>query len=222
MAGHSLGEYSALVCSGALTFGDAVALVATRGKLMQEAVPEGEGAMSVVLGLDDETIVQVCADAAEGQVVEAVNFNAPGQVVIAGHVAAVERAGAAAKDAGARRVQTLPVSVPAHSSLMRAAAEQFALRLEKTTIEQADPPVLQNVGVDEVQDRRDALVQQLYSPVPWTRIVQTMAAKGVTQLVECGPGKVLCGLTRRIDKSLAAFPIHTPDTLETALTETAE
>ncbi len=221
MAGHSLGEYSALVCAGVIEFGDAVALVATRGRLMQEAVPEGEGAMSVVLGLDDESIIKVCADAANGDVVEAVNFNAPGQVVIAGQAAAVERAGIAAKDAGARRVQALPVSVPAHSSLMRQAAEQFADRLTKTPLHEATVPVLQNVGIDDVGDTREALVQQLFSPVPWTQIVQTMAGNGVTHLVECGPGKVLCGLARRIDKSLSAFPIHTPDTLEAALDELA-
>ena len=219
MAGHSLGEYSALVCAGVLEFADAVALVAARGRLMQEAVPEGEGAMSVILGLDDDAIVKVCSEAAEDQVVEAVNFNAPGQVVIAGHTAAVERAGVAAKDAGARRVQALPVSVPAHSSLMRKAAEQFADRLAATGMNAMRVPVLHNVGIDAVEDTREALVQQLFSPVPWTRIVQTMAASGVTQLIECGPGKVLCGLTRRIDKSLAAFPIQTPETMQTALAE---
>ncbi|MEM7083506.1 MAG: ACP S-malonyltransferase [Pseudomonadota bacterium] len=217
MAGHSLGEYSALVCADVVPFDEAVALVATRGELMQEAVPEGEGAMSVVLGLEDEVIIDVCRHAAQGQVVEAVNFNAPGQVVIAGNAAAVERAGAAAKEAGARRVQPLPVSVPAHSSLMRAAAERFADTLATTTIGEGRIPVLHNVGVDEVSDTRTALVEQLYSPVPWTRIVQTMSDRGVETLMECGPGKVLCGLARRIDRAVSTFPLHTPDTLATAI-----
>ncbi len=217
MAGHSLGEYSALVCAGALDFKDAVALVETRGKLMQEAVPEGEGAMSVVIGLDDDTIISVCAAAAQDGVVEAVNFNAPGQVVIAGDAAAVERAGVAAKEAGARRAMPLPVSVPAHSSLMRAAAEQFALKLEATDVHPMNAEVFQNVGIDKVEDIRDALVKQLFSKVPWTQIVQKLAEHGITHLVECGPGKVLCGLVRRIDKSLEALTIHTPDTLLTTV-----
>lgn len=217
MAGHSLGEYSALVCAGTLDFADALALVAARGAYMQEAVPEGEGAMSVVLGLDDDVIVKVCADAADGDVVEAVNFNAPLQVVIAGQRNAVKRAGAAALEAGARRVQPLPVSVPAHSSLMHSAAEKFAERLMAVDVRKSSCSVYQNVGIDQVDNVRDALVKQLYSPVPWTRIVQTMAARGVTQVMECGPGKVLCGLNRRIDKSLTNFPLHTPEALVSAI-----
>ncbi|MFK8032472.1 MAG: ACP S-malonyltransferase [Gammaproteobacteria bacterium] len=217
MAGHSLGEYSALVCAGALNFRDAVELVAARGRLMQEAVPEGEGAMSIIMGLDDAAVVTVCAEAAGSGVVEAVNFNSPGQVVIAGDSEAVARAGVAAKEAGAKRALPLPVSVPAHSSLMRKAAEQFADKLLATEVNPPASTVLQNVGIDKVSDIRDSLVKQLYSPVPWTQIVQTLAAQGVTQLVECGPGKVLCGLGKRIDRSLASFPLESPDAMLAAI-----
>ena len=209
MAGHSLGEYSALVCAGSLTLRDAVALVARRGQLMQNAVGEGEGAMAVIIGLDDNEVIATCESVASG-VVEAVNFNAPGQVVIAGEAAAVETAMAKAKELGARRAKALPVSVPSHCSLMRDAAEQLAVELEAIEIKPPGVPVIHNHGasvassVDEIRER---LKLQLYSPVEWVASVQGMQRQGVNVLIECGPGKVLTGLTRRIDKSMQAFAI---------------
>ncbi|NNF15391.1 MAG: ACP S-malonyltransferase [Gammaproteobacteria bacterium] len=217
VAGHSLGEYSALVCAGALDFSEAVQLVATRGALMQQAVPQGSGAMAAVLGLDDDAVIAVCTDNSGDGTVEAVNFNSPGQVVIAGDRHAVERACTAAKEAGARRAQMLPVSVPAHSSLMRPAAEEFASVLAGTTLTQPQIEVLHNVGVDQVSDIRDALTRQLYHPVPWTQIVRTLAVRDIRLLLECGPGRVLTGLARRVDKSLQGLSLHTPEAMTSAI-----
>lgn len=223
MAGHSLGEYTALVAGGALAFADAVKLVAARGRYMQEAVPAGSGAMAAILGLDDDTVRRICQEAAEGEVVEAVNFNAPGQVVIAGHEGAVERAMALAKEAGAKRALPLPVSVPSHCALMRPAAERLAEALEAVTLRLPEPPVLHNVDVSAAADEaalRDKLVRQLHSPVRWVETIQAMAAQGVAKVVEAGPGKVLTGLGKRIDKSLSHLPVFDPASLDKALEET--
>jgi [acyl-carrier-protein] S-malonyltransferase len=216
MAGHSLGEYSALVCAGSLALGDAVALVARRGELMQSAVSAGEGAMAAIIGLDDDAVREACASVTDG-VVEAVNFNAPGQVVIAGQTAAVERAMANAKAAGAKRALPLPVSVPSHCSLMRDAANQLANELESIAIEMPRLAVIHNHGasvaasVDEIRER---LKLQLYSPVEWVASVHNMNAHGIDTLIECGPGKVLSGLTRRIEKSMQGYPLFDLASLE--------
>ena len=220
MAGHSLGEYTALVCAGALDFADAVRLVTERGRFMQEAVPAGEGAMAAILGLDDQAVRAICQDAAGGEVLAAVNFNSPGQVVIAGHAAAVERAIAAAKAAGAKRALPLPVSVPSHCPLMAPAAERLAKLLETVELRSPQIPVINNVDVvaeDDPQRIKEALVRQLYNPVRWVEVIQAMAARGVDTVVECGPGKVLAGLNRRIDRAMKALPVFDPATLETAL-----
>ncbi len=211
MAGHSLGEYSALVCAGALDFQDAVKLVELRGKLMQQAVPEGTGAMYAIIGLDNEAIISACADAAQGEVVSAVNFNSPGQVVIAGAKAAVERAAAACKDAGAKRALPLAVSVPSHCALMKPAADQLAVSLDNIAIRTPTTAVINNVDVaceTENSEIRHALVRQLYSPVRWTEIVERMAKDGVQVLVEVGPNKVLTGLTKRIVADLQATAVN--------------
>jgi [acyl-carrier-protein] S-malonyltransferase len=220
MAGHSLGEYSALVCAGAMTLTDAVSLVADRGRFMQEAVPEGKGAMAAVLGLDDEAVIKVCNDNANGDVLSAVNFNSPGQVVIAGSKDAVERAAVAAKDAGAKRAVILPVSVPSHCALMAPAAERLAERLAGITINAPSIPVINNADVDTPADAdaiRAALVKQLAHPVRWVESITTMANGGVSTIVECGPGKVLVGLNKRINKQMQALPVFDMDTLQTAL-----
>ncbi len=222
MAGHSLGEYTALVCAEALDFDDAVRLVAERGRFMQEAVPEGKGAMAAVLGLEDDAVRQVCADVARGAVVEAVNFNAPGQVVVAGHREAVERACEAAKAAGAKRAMPLPVSVPSHCALMRPASDRLAQALADVALRQPRIPVVHNADVSlagEPDAMRARLVQQLYSPVRWVETVQWLASQGVGRLVEAGPGKVLAGLTKRIERGLAAQPVFDPDTLDKAINE---
>ncbi|HHW7448520.1 ACP S-malonyltransferase [Pasteurella multocida subsp. multocida] len=211
MAGHSLGEYSALVCAGALDFQDAVKLVELRGKLMQQAVPEGTGAMYAIIGLDNEAIISACADAAQGEVVSAVNFNSPGQVVIAGAKAAVERAAAACKDAGAKRALPLVVSVPSHCALMKPAADQLAVSLDNIAIRTPTTAVINNVDVaceTENSEIRHALVRQLYSPVRWTETVERMAKDGVQVLVEVGPNKVLTGLTKRIVADLQATAVN--------------
>ncbi|WP_371694972.1 ACP S-malonyltransferase [Pasteurella multocida] len=211
MAGHSLGEYSALVCAGALDFQDAVKLVELRGKLMQQAVPEGTGAMYAIIGLDNEAIISACADAAQGEVVSAVNFNSPGQVVIAGAKAAVERAAAACKDAGAKRALPLAVSVPSHCALMKPAADQLAVSLDNIAIRTPTTAVINNVDVaceTENSEIRHALVRQLYSPVRWTETVERMAKHGVQVLVEVGPNKVLTGLTKRIVADLQATAVN--------------
>jgi len=201
MAGHSLGEYTALCCAGAIAFGDAVRLVRLRAEAMQAAVPEGAGAMAALLGLDDEAVRGICSDAAQGEVLAAVNYNAPGQVVIAGHKAAVERACTLAKERGAKRALPLPVSVPSHCELMRPAAERVRAALAATAINTPLVPVLHNVDVmihSEPEAIRDALARQLYSPVRWVESMQALADRGVTRIFECGPGKVLTGLNKRI------------------------
>jgi [acyl-carrier-protein] S-malonyltransferase len=220
MAGHSLGEYTALVCADAIGFSDAVSLVADRGRFMQEAVPAGSGAMAAILGLADEQVVAVCDEAAQGEVVAAVNFNSPGQVVIAGSKSAVERACAGAKDAGAKRALPLPVSVPSHCALMKPAAERLSERLADIEITAPKIPVLHNVTVESASDPaviRELLSAQLYSPVRWVETVQKLAAQGVETLYEAGPGKVLAGLTRRVDKKLTGLGVFDPTTLSDAL-----
>lgn len=211
MAGHSLGEYSALVCAGVLDFQDAVKLVELRGKLMQQAVPEGTGAMYAIIGLDNDAIINACKQAEQGEVVSAVNFNSPGQVVIAGAKAAVERAAALCKEAGAKRALPLAVSVPSHCALMKSAADQLSVSLESITLKAPVVAVLNNVDVKAETDAvaiRNALVRQLYSPVRWTETVEKMAQNGVEVLVEVGPGKVLNGLTKRIVDSLQAVSVN--------------
>ncbi|MEJ2142045.1 MAG: ACP S-malonyltransferase [Gammaproteobacteria bacterium] len=220
MAGHSLGEYTALVCAGAIEFKDAIKLVAERGRLMQEAVPAGEGGMAAILGLDDDAVRQACSDAAQGDVLEAVNFNSPGQVVVAGSKAAIDRIVVLAKERGAKRALPLPVSVPSHCALMKPAAEKLAAILADISISAPGVPVINNVDVATASDAdaiRDALVRQLYSPVRWVETVQQMATDGVDKLVECGPGKVLVGLSKRIDKSMNAIALFDPATLDAAL-----
>lgn len=220
MAGHSLGEYSALVCSGAMTLEDAVSLVAKRGEYMQQAVPAGEGAMAAIIGLSDDQVKSACNDAAQGEVVSAVNFNSPGQVVIAGSAAAVERAMDLCKEAGAKRALKLAVSAPSHCQLMQPAAERLKERLSKIDIKAPEIPVINNVDVSVETDAdkiRDALVRQLCNPVRWVETIEAMAGKGVDKLIECGPGKVLVGLNKRINKDMAALPVFSPDTLEQAL-----
>lgn len=200
-AGHSLGEYTALVASNAISFADALPLVKFRAEAMQGAVPEGVGAMAAILGLDDETVRAVCAEAEQGEICEAVNFNSPGQVVIAGNKAAVERGMELAKAKGAKRALPLPVSVPSHCALMKPAAEKLAEYLKNVTINTPIIPVLHNADVASYNDSakiKDALVRQLYSPVRWVETVQMIYAQGVTNSAECGPGKVLAGLTKRI------------------------
>ncbi|QWT41246.1 ACP S-malonyltransferase [Dickeya dadantii] len=220
MSGHSLGEYSALVCAGVLDFKQAVSLVELRGKLMQEAVPEGTGAMYAIIGLNNDAIAAACAEAAQGQVVSPVNFNSPGQVVIAGNKEAVERAGAACKAAGAKRALPLPVSVPSHCALMEPAARKLADALEAITFNAPNVPVVNNVDVraeSAPEAIRSALVRQLHNPVRWTECVEYVAAQGVVTLVEVGPGKVLTGLTKRIVDSLTATAINDPASLSAAL-----
>ena len=203
VAGHSLGEYTALVAASALDFADAVKLVRLRAELMQNAVPQGVGAMAAILGLEDEQLKAICAEAAQGEVVEAVNFNSPGQVVIAGNAAAVERAMEAAKAAGAKRALLLPVSVPSHCSLMKPAAEKLAEALKSVNIRTPQIRVIHNADVasyDDADKIKDALVRQLYSPVRWTETVNALVAEGITESAECGPGKVSAGLAKRINK----------------------
>ena len=222
LAGHSLGEYTALVCAGSLAFTDAIKLVAERGRLMQAAVPAGTGAMAAVLGLEDDAVRQACSDAATGEVLEAVNFNSPGQVVVAGNKAAVERVVALAKERGAKRALLLPVSVPSHCALMQPAAEQLATILKDVAIQAPGIPVINNADVatpSEPDAIRDALVRQLYSPVRWVETIQKMATDGVDRLLECGPGKVLVGLNKRIERNMAAQAVLDPDSLSAALKE---
>lgn len=222
MAGHSLGEYTALVCAGVLDFSDAVKVVAQRGRLMLEAVPAGTGAMAAILGLDDDVVREVCTAAAAGEVVEAVNFNSPGQVVVAGQKSAVDRAVEIAKEKGAKRALVLPVSVPSHCALMKPAAEKLSEVLANINLNAAQIPVVNNVDVtiaDSADAIRDALVRQLYSPVRWVETVEKMANDGVSRLIECGPGKVLVGLNKRINKAMAATAIVDSASLDAALAE---
>ena len=220
MAGHSLGEYTALTAAGALSLADAVKLVAARGRFMQQAVPAGVGAMAAILGLEDDQVIEVCEAAAAGQVAQAVNFNSPGQVVIAGDLAAIERAIELATDAGAKRAMMLPVSVPSHCELMKPAAEQLELVLEELAIQMPSIEVIHNVDVSvsiTPDDIRQKLVQQLYQPVRWVETVQAMASQGVSNVVEAGPGKVLAGLNRRIDRKINSLSVADPAGLEKAL-----
>ena len=220
MAGHSLGEYSALVCSGALAFADAVKLVELRGLAMQEAVPEGVGAMAAIIGLDNESIAANCEKAAQGQVVSPVNFNSPGQVVIAGHKEAVERANVLMKESGAKRALPLPVSVPSHCALMKPAAEKLAQALQSIEITAPAISVINNVDVSTETDAariKDALVRQLFSPVRWTETIEAVANAGVEFEVEMGPGKVLSGLVKRIDKRVDGAAINDPASLQDIL-----
>ncbi|MEW8659592.1 MAG: ACP S-malonyltransferase [Candidatus Thiodiazotropha endolucinida] len=220
MAGHSLGEYTALVCADAIEFTDAVRLVAERGRFMQEAVPEGSGGMAAILGLDDDQVKTVCAEAASGDVIEAVNFNSPGQVVVAGHKEAVDRACVLAKEAGAKRALPLPVSVPSHCALMKPAAERLAQLLNEVGISQPSISVIHNASVAAATDAesiRKQLAAQLYSPVRWVETVQMMATSGISSLLEAGPGKVLAGLTKRIDRGLVGLPVFDAKSLMQAL-----
>ncbi|EKO3515915.1 ACP S-malonyltransferase [Vibrio fluvialis] len=217
LAGHSLGEYSALVCAGVIDFKAAIKLVELRGQLMQEAVPAGTGAMYAIIGLDDAAIAKACEEAAQGDVVSPVNFNSPGQVVIAGQKDAVERAGTLCKEAGAKRALPLPVSVPSHCALMKPAAEKLAVALEELAFNTPQIPVINNVDVVAETDPakiKDALVRQLHSPVRWTEGVEKMAVQGIEKLIEVGPGKVLTGLTKRIVKTLDATAVNDIASLE--------
>ncbi len=220
VAGHSLGEYTALVAAGALAFRDAVPLVRFRAQAMQTAVPVGEGGMAAILGLDDDTVRAVCAEASVAGVVEAVNFNAPAQVVIAGHKAAVEKACEVAKAKGAKRALPLPVSAPFHSSLLKPASDQLREYLASIDVRVPSIPVINNVDVAVVNEPagiKDALVRQAAGPVRWVESVQAMAAQGVTHVIECGPGKVLAGLTKRIDGNLVGASVFDPASLEETL-----
>lgn len=224
MAGHSLGEYTALVCAGALDFGDALRIVRLRGGLMQGAVPEGLGGVAAIIGLDDEAVANACARATTaGELVEAVNFNAPGQVVVAGHASAVARAIELARGAGARRGILLPVSVPVHCRLMEPVRERLAAALEDVSVRAPAIPVIHNVDAAPRQDPagiRAALAEQVHRPVRWVECVRALQGAGAGTLLEFGPGRVLCGLARRIDRALAAFPVDDPDTLAAALAAT--
>ncbi|MFM0316433.1 ACP S-malonyltransferase [Paraburkholderia nemoris] len=220
VAGHSLGEYTALVAAGAIAFRDAVPLVRFRAQAMQTAVPVGVGGMAAILGLDDDTVRAVCAEASIAGVVEAVNFNAPAQVVIAGHKAAVEKACEVAKAKGAKRALPLPVSAPFHSSLLKPASDQLREYLASVDVQVPSIPVINNVDVAVVNEPakiKDALVRQAAGPVRWVESVQAMAAQGVTHVIECGPGKVLAGLTKRIDGNLIGASVFDPASLEETL-----
>jgi len=221
VAGHSLGEYTALVAAGVIAFADAVPLVRFRAQAMQEAVPMGTGAMAAILGLDDDEVRAACAEAAQSEIVEAVNFNAPSQVVIAGHKGAVERAAAAAKARGAKRAMMLPVSAPFHSSLLKPAAERLQARMQELEFHVPQLTVVNNVDVAVVTDPaqiKAALARQACNPVRWVEVIRTFAAQSVTHVVECGPGKVLAGMTKRIEGSLQGFAVTDP----ASLTQTME
>jgi len=212
MAGHSLGEYTALVCAGALNYSDAISLVALRGRLMQAAVKAGEGAMAAIVGLPDDQVQEICKQAAEGQILSPANFNAIGQVVVAGETAAIQRAIAIAKQMGAKMAKQIPVSVPSHCALMKSAAEKLAEHLQTVRINPLAVPVINNVDVacyEEPEQIRVALVRQLYSPVRWVETIQWLAQQGVKYFVECGPGKVLAGLNKRIVPEMEPIPIST-------------
>lgn len=220
VAGHSLGEYTALVCSNSMYFEDGISLVAERGRLMQKAVPVGIGAMAAIIGLDDNEVVKVCADSAKNEVVSAVNFNAPGQVVIAGHDAAVERALIAAKEVGAKRAIKLPVSVPSHCQLMEPAAEKLALKLQQVDLNKPQVPLVHNVNVvvhESSEQIKVSLKEQLFKPVRWVESIQYMHQQGVTDFVECGPGRVLMGLNKRIIKGANHLTMYDPASLDKVL-----
>jgi [acyl-carrier-protein] S-malonyltransferase len=218
MAGHSLGEYTALVAAGALSFADALPLVKFRAEVMQQAVPEGQGAMAAILGLDDDTVRAICSEAAQGQVVQAVNFNSPGQVVIAGEKAAVERGMELAKAKGAKRALPLPVSVPSHCDLMKPAAEKLRDYLQNVAVQTTSVPVLHNADVAAYNDAdkiKDALVRQLYNPVRWVETVQLLASQQVLISAECGPGKVLAGLAKRIVAEVSCVALVNEEAIQT-------
>ena len=221
MAGHSLGEYTALVCAEALDFAAAIKLVAQRGRFMQQAVPEGQGGMAAILGLDDDQVRALCEEAAQGEIISAVNFNSPGQVVIAGTATAIARAVDNAKDAGAKRALLLPVSVPSHCELMLPAAENMRQLLNDIEFKTPLIPVINNVDVaqaDSADSIRDALVRQLHNPVRWVETIQDMVAANINYSVEAGPGKVLSGLNKRIDRSITALPVFDSASLDKAIT----
>ncbi len=219
MAGHSLGEYSALTCAGVIDFADAVSLVQQRGQFMQSAVPLGVGGMSAIIGLDDDKVVEACEQAKQGEEVAAVNFNCPGQIVIAGHSDAVTRAGALCKEAGAKRALPLPVSAPFHSVLMKPAAEKFAAVLDEVTFNSPEIPVMQNFGLDCSSDPeaiRSNLVYQIFSPVPWIDTINKFAGSGINQVLEIGPGNVLSGFNRRIQPDMDVLSVNDLASLEQA------
>lgn len=220
LAGHSLGEYTALVCAGAINLADAVKIVALRGRLMQQAVPEGEGAMAAIIGLSDEDVNSICEQASEQGVVSAANYNCPGQVVISGHMAAVKQACALAQEKEARLCKILPVSVPSHSSLMASAADGLSAALENIRISKPEIPVIHNVDVDihsHPDDIREALVKQLTQPVRWVETIQRGIIEGVSTTIEFGPGRVLLGLNKRIDRQVRHFAVYDQDTLDNTL-----
>lgn len=220
MAGHSLGEYTALVCAGVIDFADAIKLVEIRGQFMQQAVPEGQGGMAAILGLDDAKVVEACELASESDVLQPVNYNSPGQVVVAGSKAAVDRVLIIAKEMGAKRALPLPVSVPSHCDLMKPAAEKLNEKLKTIEFNIGTIPVINNVDVKIESDAdkiKDALVRQLYNPVRWVEVIQKMASNNVDQLIECGPGRVLVGLNKRIDKSMSAAAVFDPASFEKSL-----
>ena len=222
-AGHSLGEYTALVAADAISFADAVPLVRFRAQAMQDAVPEGTGGIAAILGLEVEAVRALCIDAAEGEVLEAVNLNSPGQIVIAGHKTAVERAMVLAKERGAKRALLLPMSVPSHCALMKPAAEKLAQYLQGVTVTVPVMPVIQNADVtafDNVAAIKQALVEQLYRPVRWIETIQHLAAQGASHVIECVPGKILTGLNKRIDTTLNCLAISDSATLEAAIVQT--
>lgn len=222
MAGHSLGEYTALVAAGALSFAEALPLVKFRAEVMQQAVPEGQGAMAAILGLDDDTVRSVCSEAAQGQVVQAVNFNSPGQVVIAGDKAAVERGMELAKAKGAKRALPLPVSVPSHCELMKPAAEKLHNYLQNVAVQSPQVPVLHNADVAAYSDAaqiKDALVRQLYNPVRWVETVQQLAAQQVLSSAEAGPGKVLTGLAKRIVAEMSCVALVNEESIQTFINQ---
>ncbi len=225
MAGHSLGEYTALVASGSLAFAEAVKLVADRARYMQEAVPSGQGGIAAILGMQDAAIEQLCVDLAGNQVLQPVNYNAPGQVAVAGHQQAVQRLVEAAPRAGARKAIVLPISVPVHSTLMTPAAERMAQRLQTATIVSPKIPVLHNYHVQTEKDPeqiRQVLAHQINSPVPWVKTISSICESGVSCLLECGPGKTLTGLNKRINRVIPTYPLATPDLLVKALQAVSE
>jgi [acyl-carrier-protein] S-malonyltransferase len=222
VAGHSLGEYTALVAAGVLPFRDALPLVRFRAQAMQEAVPQGQGAMAAILGLDEDVVRAVCAEAAQGEVVQAVNFNSPGQVVIAGHAAAVKRACDAAKAGGAKRALPLPVSAPFHSALMQPAAERLQQYMRDVAFQAPRTPVINNVDVASYTDPaqiKDALVRQAYNPVRWVETIQAFAAQHITHVAECGPGKVLAGMTKRINSGLESLALADMTSIENGISQ---
>lgn len=222
MAGHSLGEWSALVCAGVIDFADGIQLVRSRGRYMQEAVPAGAGAMAAIIGLDDSAVEQACTAAAQGEVVGPVNYNSPGQLVIAGTSAAVERAMALCKDAGAKRALPLPVSAPFHTALMKPAADRLATEIHNTLFKNPKYSIIHNVNATTEPSPeviKQLMIEQIYSPVLWVDCVKQLVAQGVTTVLECGPGKVLSGLNKRIERNLTTLATETNDVLADALAQ---